>query len=512
MTPIECPQGYYCGNGVSEPAKCPKGYYGADSRLRAVGDCTICPQGRYCSQAGLSAPDGLCDPGYTCGSGSTSPAPPTRRNLQGTSGVCPAGGYCEQGSKYATRCPPGTYNPLPGQDQATDCRGCDDGNYCIGTVDPTTSGLCTAGYYCNSNSTAPTQFVSDQGKFSLAGAAIDTACAIGTYNPFFAQSSCITCKKGYYCPSTGMKVMTECPTGYYCPVGASSITACPAGTFNSVVKATASTDCINCPPGKYCLAGASTPTGNCNQGYYCRTSAQIASPTGTATNFGICPAGHYCPARTGDPIQCPPGTYNTLTNSVSIAACLSCPAGRYCDQPGLATNGNSCPEGYYCPLGTNVKFPTTFCVAGEYCPLGSSSATSCPNGYYQNAPRQGACRKCPAGYICTAGATAFSASPCSAGKYCPAQSSTETDCPIGTYNPNPKRGALTDCIDCDPGSYCATPGLTAVTGNCAQGYFCVLASTTATPSSADTFGGPCTIGHYCPVGSTVELPCPPKKY
>ena len=125
---------------------CPAGYYGADSGLSAATDCIICPQGRYCSQAGLAAPDGLCDPGYYCGSGTTSPAPPTRR-LAASAGVCPAGGYCEQGSKYPTRCPPGTFSTVAGISLASQCLTCTDGSYCIGTIDPSTSGLCTAGYY-----------------------------------------------------------------------------------------------------------------------------------------------------------------------------------------------------------------------------------------------------------------------------------------------------------------------------------------------------------------------------
>ena len=176
-------------------------------------------------------------------------------------------------------------------------------------------------------------------------------------------------------------------------------------------------------------------------------------------------------------------------------------------------NGDDCPEGYYCPLGTSVKYPTTFCAAGEYCPLNSVGVTACVAETYQNAPRQAACRQCPAGYTCATGATAFAASPCTAGNYCPAGSSVVTQCPMGTYSNGAKRGALTDCIDCDPGSYCDTLGQTAVTGNCTAGYFCTLKSTEAAPAvySALT-GGPCTIGNYCPVGSTIELSCPPKKY
>lgn len=96
------------------------------------------------------------------------------------------------------------------------------------------------------------------------------------------------------------------------------------------------------------------------------------------------------------------------------------------------------------------------------------------------------------------------------GKYCPAGSSTESNCPAGTYNPYTKKKSASDCISCDPGSYCATAGLTAVTGTCTAGYYCSLGSTTATPTSG--VGGQCQAGYYCPAGATTPLPCPPKKY
>ena len=85
---------------------------------------------------------------------------------------------------------------------------------------------------------------------------------------------------------------------------------CAAGTYNDRVKATAQSDCKACPPGQYWTGGNSAPNGNWNAGYYWRASSTSATPSGSATNFGVCPAGYYCPAGTGDPIQWPPGTFN----------------------------------------------------------------------------------------------------------------------------------------------------------------------------------------------------------
>ena len=61
--------------------------------------------------------------------------------------------------------------------------------------------------------------------------------------------------------------------------------------------------------------------------------------------------------------------------------------------------------------------------------------------------------------------------PCPAGSYCLAGASASL-CPIGTYMPYTGATSLAECIACDPGSYCATEGLTAVTGQCALGYYC----------------------------------------
>lgn len=196
-----------------------------------------------------------------------------------------------------------------------------------------------------------------------------------------------------------MFAMTPCPTGKYCVAGVSSTANCPVGTYNDRTKATASSDCKACPPGKYCTTGRSTPNGNCATGHYCKASATSASPTGSGTNFGDCPAGHYCPAGTGDPIQCPPGTFSGNTGRWLPSDCTSCTAGSYCSQPALTAVEGPCTVGYYCPTGTNVKHPTTFCVAGQRCPEGSSATSACPAGTYQNANRQGICRTCPAGYL-----------------------------------------------------------------------------------------------------------------
>ena len=311
-----------------------------------------------------------------------------RRDLQGTGGVCEAGGWCEQGSKTPTRCYPGTYNPNEGADEATDCLTCPAGEYCIGTLDPTTSGLCNAGYWCDTGSSVPNQHICSAGTFCVAGSDSESDCLAGTYNPFKGQDDCLDCEAGYFCDVDGMSDLNECPTGHYCPALSQSGTAnpCPAGTYRDIVKGTASTDCFDCPPGKYCLQGSSTPTGDCDPGYYCKTNAEVAQPPDSAPDFGPCPAGHYCPAGTGDPFECPPGTFLASTGNTIINDCDPCTAGFYCDEPGADAADKPCPAGYYCPQGTDTKYPATECAEGQECPEGSSTTTECLPGFYQNAP------------------------------------------------------------------------------------------------------------------------------
>ena len=156
---------------------------------------------------------------------------------------------------------------------------------------------------------------------------------------FRAQNLC----RSLNCPSTQMSVMTDCPVGKFWVAGSSTFADCAAGTYNDRVKATAQSDCKACPPGQYWTGGSSASNGNWNAGYYWRASSTSATPSGSATNFGVCPAGYYCPAGTGDPIQWPPGTFNPNTQSTSSTACQTCTAGSYCSQPNLSAVEGQCP-------------------------------------------------------------------------------------------------------------------------------------------------------------------------
>ena len=96
---IDCPLGYYCDGIQTQPIKCPRGTYGHIINLKSASECKACDGGKTCSQNGLTAPDGECDAGFFCSSGSWTPRPDDRDPAESkTGGVCTIGGYCPRGS------------------------------------------------------------------------------------------------------------------------------------------------------------------------------------------------------------------------------------------------------------------------------------------------------------------------------------------------------------------------------------------------------------------------------
>lgn len=55
-----CPRGYYCPVGTTKAMhhSCPVGTYGPQKGLTSITECQLCPAGKFCSLAGISAPTG----------------------------------------------------------------------------------------------------------------------------------------------------------------------------------------------------------------------------------------------------------------------------------------------------------------------------------------------------------------------------------------------------------------------------------------------------------------------
>lgn len=122
LTTYECPKGYYCpaGTAVGTANPCPAGKYNDHIGATSINECVKSPPGYYISSPAAILVDStmLCQAGYYCEEGSTSP----------TQYSCVAGQYCPQGSSKPIACTPGMR--------------CSTSNLAA------PDSLCPAGYYC----------------------------------------------------------------------------------------------------------------------------------------------------------------------------------------------------------------------------------------------------------------------------------------------------------------------------------------------------------------------------
>ena len=538
-----CPGGKYCS--VEEeyaPTPCTNGTYYNKLRGIAPGSCYQCPEGYECA-AGSTNPS-QCPSGHICPIGTPERVPcpkgtynpyPNSHRIQDCL-RCPAGHYCEEGSTVPVPCGPGKYNPYQGASDSGSCYPCLAGYACVGmgTVKPYV--LCEIGYYCEENY--------DVNPPVGANLPIQVPCPPGTVGNVYGAYSvtqCDPCPPGFACGYGTNYVDSppqECPAGYYCPVGTEHVNQypCKAGTYNARTRAEEAVECLICPAGEYC---------------------EVASDSGTT-----CPEGYYCPRGTefGEQYPCPAGTFRDTTGAQHQAECKMCTKGNYC--PPASTAVTACPAGTYMDeLGAKSPGPGKYphckpCKAGYY--NGSSGAESCTaaaTGKYtiEGDTAEKDCvvgficaeeatseemmylSPCPAGMFCKdpANPTGIGAYPtldthgCSPGKYCPQAATTEKDCPIGTYRNT--RGAKSE-YDCDivpAGYYVSSPGTADYKSfECATGHYCPAGSISSTQEKcpagtfrANTKGrlakdcATCPAGKYCPV-EAMDTPtdCPQGKY
>lgn len=73
----------------------------------------------------------------------------------------------------------------------------------------------------------------------------------------------------------------------------------------------------------------------CTPGYVCYGKTNTPYPTFFNQDNGeVCPAGYFCPLGSSKATPCPVGTYNPLKNQESEDRCLSCPMNTYNDKIG----------------------------------------------------------------------------------------------------------------------------------------------------------------------------------
>lgn len=211
---------------------------------------------------------------------------------------------------------------------------------------------------------------------------------------------------------------------------------------------TGASTCLECPEKYECLNSPSQPA-PCRQGSFCRK-------------------GNHQDSNNGLPVECPEGTFGASKYLHLESECTPCLAGRYCEGKGLTNYTGSCAAGYWCKTGAKTRNPP------------------------DEAQKHG---KCPKG-----------------GYYCPEGTEDPQKCSPGRYAPDPKNmlKSMDECDFCPPGKFCETGSQSTPSGDCSEGYYCMLGSPTKEPNS--TYGDICPSGTYCPAGSSRPTPCPAGTY
>ncbi|XP_063762752.1 SCO-spondin isoform X2 [Eleginops maclovinus] len=507
-----CPPGAYCVEGSGEPELCQAGTFSIVPGLTSEASCQPCTAGFYCRQAGLRAPTGPCSQGYWCPPGQT----------VATALPCPPGHFCVQGSGTPEPCPPGTYQD---REKQAACTVCGAGYYCdLRLANASFLRPCPRGHYCPAGTALPNQHPCPRGSFNprvhTASLTACMPCAAGHYCPSVGLSEPAgPCNAGYWCregasspsPLDG-RSGSLCPPGQYCPSGTTAPMACPEGSWSNSSGLRNQEDCQLCLGGFYCdSAGLTKPSGLCSGGYYCVEGAVTSTPT-DGIKGGPCPEGYYCPEGTVQPLPCESGTYVAITHATK---CEPCVPGWHCVSGALYL----CPSGFYCPEGTG--FDLRGCPEGTYGPdpgyWSVSQCRQCDGGHYCSSRNGTAVTgQCQEGYYCSHGNTspkpltqaAEEGGPCPAGHYCPQATINPLPCPSGTFSNLTKLASQEDCQPCLPGYYCDAAGLSAPSGECWEGFFCLGGANRPDPPLRDSWGGPCPIGYYCSEGSVAPQQCP----
>ena len=507
-----CTEGYFCELAIDLPSPfnetfgsiCPIGHYCPE--MSAAPD--LCDPGSYCGQSGLASPESACSAGFFCSLGADTPTP-----TDGVTGnICPEGSYCIEGSFSPSECPAGYFLNFTGGRNFSDCHLCLAGMFCSGYGLSAPSGPCHEGYFCPQGqvSPEPLQFACPLAHFCPSGSASATPCPAGTYQDEHMQHTCKECPSGYFCSNaTGPVANFEpfiCPLGFFCPNGTryGNEFPCPSGTFSNLTGLQDESVCVPCTGGSVCeQSGLTAPSNLCAAGYFCRSGATQTTPFITNLN-GICPEGQFCPEGTDHPMDCPPGTFSNSTGLSLVEQCTSCSSGMYCAAYGLSEPTGPCMEGFYCPIGAS-NATHILCTAGYFCEEGSAFPSPCPAGTYSpvgGLESESDCLPCPAGHYCATPGITTTTGSCAPGYYCPLGSFTETAviCPTGFHCPQGSPAPQ----QCLPGTY------TNITGSslceiCEEGFYCLPVR------EANASGNhlPCPAGYYCPVGTGADWePCP----
>ncbi|CAM4684012.1 unnamed protein product, partial [Lepidochelys olivacea] len=495
--------------------------------------CPPCPSGHFCAD-GFTAPP--------CPAGSFEPREQFYRPSDSSSclpaGIrqclkCPTGYFCPAGARYPRPCRAGTYNPLRGQDDATDCRACPAGRVCTqaGLTQPDSE--CMAGFMCVRWG-LPGLMLRATRALQAHSATISTFLISLSVKHVLPDSSVREEQGGSRSPLSHVQLVTTAPQAQNIQHN-TSVPQAP-GAIGQAWHQRRSV----CPVLK---AGFVWQELVCRQGdatlditaQMCtRTSTQFPCPAGTySTRLGngrmedctACPVGSYCTDGTSKPTLCPEycqgllssitgGTFPTSSGYEELIA-------RSKEQRWLET-ASPAPEDTTA-LSLALWLPKHVVLAAFQDP-GSASCLSCLTGHYcadEITSREAMLlvMVCPEGLLCPKGqavAPDASGNACPRGYYCPRGDidSHSRPCPNGTYSEQKGLGRADECLLCPAGKYCYKEwreplGIPHPTGDCPPGYTCP-------PGTGFPFSFPCLPGFYWD-SSAVERgnacePCPAGYY
>ncbi|GBG24832.1 Protocadherin-like protein [Hondaea fermentalgiana] len=282
------------------------------------------------------------------------------------------------------------------------------------------------------------------------------------------------------------------PCGWYYPFFCTAYAKCDAGYYLSQAyerwtDTSLLPECSQCPGGTYRENIGATALSDCLE---C-PAGTIGSPGRASICSDACPQGYYCPAGTNADAEvnsengmqaCPPGTYGPSTGLTKVSQCKACDPGYYCEnEANTVPNPAPCDEGRCGFVAQTANTCTQACPAGYRCTAGSA----CPGATkWDNSSVSNTAADCGGSSVyCPAGSV--EATPVDAGYYStgtPEERSTgQTQCEAGYYCLAGVR------INCPGGTYRAEKGAAseAECSACQAGYICPTTRTNTSPQSVN---------------------------
>ena len=235
--------------------------------------------------------------------------------------ACSTGTYCLETYWYSPpSCPEGYYQNLTLQ---TGCVLCPLGQTCTSPIIPSSCNsnytcselglvypdhLCNKGYYCNTNTSIPTQLCA-RGNYcdGVNYTCMDGYICKNGSSTYYGESAC---PEGFYCVGDSI---TVCPTRHYCSQQSSTFPVpCPAGTYNPFF---AQQQCIACPLGFVCPSIKMLYPLSCPPGYICDVE-------GLTYPVKLCTPGYYCPGGVATAFTQSPCYVITPTQALDSSVCV----------------------------------------------------------------------------------------------------------------------------------------------------------------------------------------------